>query len=365
MENLIQSIYETIKDYRADEDNEFVHQSPERIQRWILQFDEGVRIPILTEVDAILKDRYRSRVRIQGFLVLAIESLRVEYSINETTEFLRNSQFLNLQLFGKSQGAMLQILDEILQATYNISLSECGSVSHAYSIYIDDVFCTGVTLVANMENWLSDKFSSTKTNLEAVNEGLTKLAFRYVFLHTKNYHKKRSYFKKYNSSNLTDSLNAMQANKWISNYQEITSDVGIALPIEENQPNSTLDYQKKVDTFVDTYIEGKNYQVPKEFFRQKHIPIVEKLFTSKENRIIVENALLLKGIEILSTVHVRYENIRPLGYSIPSSRNFGFGALCFTWRSVPNNAPLVFCYDAPGFIPLFKVNRGKAGYHHR
>lgn len=358
MENLIQSIYETIKDYRADEDNALVHQSPERIQQWILQFDEGVRIPILTEMDAILRERYRSRLRVQKFLLSAIESLREEYSFKDTVEFLRHAHFLNLQVEGKSQGLMLHILDEILQSTFNISLEECGSNSHSYSIYIDDVLCTGVTIVDNIEKWLADKFSTTKTNLEAVEEGLTKLAFRYIFVHTKNYHKKRAYFKKFRNDNLTASLYAMRVNLWIPNYLDDTSELGVMIPIEENQLPSIQDYQKKINQFVDSHIEGKNYESPAEYFRSSSIPINDKLFTSKENRVIVENAFLSKGIEILSTVNVRNQKIRALGYSIPSSRNFGFGALCFTWRSVPSNAPLVFWYDAPGFMPLFKVDRG-------
>jgi hypothetical protein len=50
--------------------------------------------------------------------------------------------------------------------------------------------------------------------------------------------------------------------------------------------------------------------------------------------------------------------MRALGYSLPSLKDFGFGALCFTWRNVPNNAPLVFWYSGGGFTPLFKVTRG-------
>ena len=41
-----------------------------------------------------------------------------------------------------------------------------------------------------------------------------------------------------------------------------------------------------------------------------------------------------------------------------SLKNFGFGALCFTWRNIPNNTPLVLWYSYGGFTPLFKVSRG-------
>lgn len=72
----------------------------------------------------------------------------------------------------------------------------------------------------------------------------------------------------------------------------------------------------------------------------------------------MENAFLQKGIEILRNANPINKNMRALGYSIPALKNFGFGALCFTWRNVPNNAPLVFWYSGGGFTPLFKVKRG-------
>ena len=88
------------------------------------------------------------------------------------------------------------------------------------------------------------------------------------------------------------------------------------------------------------------------------MPASEDFFTSAASRQLLENVFLSKGIEILNNVNARNKSIRALGYSIPSLKNFGFGALCFTWRNVPNNTPLVFWYVGGGFSPFFKVHRG-------
>lgn len=92
-------------------------------------------------------------------------------------------------------------------------------------------------------------------------------------------------------------------------------------------------------------------------FRNKNEPILETFFSSPENRVRFENLLLVKGLEILNSVSVQKKNIRPLGFTLPSHKNFGFGTLCFTFRNVPNNTPLVFWYSSPIWQPLFKNKR--------
>ena len=96
---------------------------------------------------------------------------------------------------------------------------------------------------------------------------------------------------------------------------------------------------------------------PDEFYRPANTPDNEEFFTSPENRKVIENVFLHKGIQILDNANSQIPNIRTLGYSLPSLKDFGFGALCFTWRNVPNNAPLVFWYSGGGFTPLFNVVR--------
>ena len=51
-ENLIASIASIISDYRA---TDLGALTTEHIERWVLQFDDAVQLPILNEMDHILK----------------------------------------------------------------------------------------------------------------------------------------------------------------------------------------------------------------------------------------------------------------------------------------------------------------------
>ena len=133
---------------------------------------------------------------------------------------------------------------------------------------------------------------------------------------------------------------------------EEKSNFQILKPLEDHQNDLVNNYKNRVNEQVDNYINNK-YSSDEAFYRPQNIPNNEEFFSSQENRIRYENILLKKGIEILKSSNPTKHNIRPLGYSLPSIRDFGFGTLCFTWRNVPNNTPLVFWYSKGDFMPLF------------
>ena len=82
---------------------------------------------------------------------------------------------------------------------------------------------------------------------------------------------------------------------------------------------------------------------PEYAFRPENLPTAEKYFTSADNRIRYEHILIEKDIYIISQIQGEVRcNVRPLGFIYPSYKTFGVGSLFFTWRNVPNNAPLVF-----------------------
>lgn len=145
----------------------------------------------------------------------------------------------------------------------------------------------------------------------------------------------------------------------IENGVSQSSNIDLIFPLEEGQTDRVKEYQAEITNRVDQRANEKGWKTgPNEFYRPLDLPTNEGFFTTAENRKIVENAFLQKGIQILDNTNSQIPNIRALGYSLPSLKDFGFGALCFTWRNVPNNAPLVFWYSGGGFTPLFKVTRG-------
>jgi hypothetical protein len=358
MEELIASIAETLNDYREDEDKPSVRITEDNICEWIDQFDDNLRLPILTEMDNIFKKRYCSKKRLNHFLKMIIKTLTKRFEFSSEVEFLENTQFLDLQAHGKSQGVMLTILDELIRDNYGITLNECGRKSHTYSVYIDDVLCSGLTLISNLQEWSNQEFEVGKTNKQAVADGSTKLILNYIFIHDKNYQKKvYEMGKKISQSFATKHL----MYRWVDvdNNTNASSKIDLLLPNNVDQPDNVQDYKEQVIETVNEYTAEKGYKTSTdEFFSSDDLPKDETFFTSPENRKTVEDAFLQKGIEILGKANIHNKNIRALGYSMPSVKSFGFGALCFTWRNVPNNTPLVFWYAGGGFTPLFKVSRG-------
>lgn len=358
MEQLITSINETLQDYRVDENRPLVRMSTDRIRNWINQFEEGLRVPILTELDNIFKKRYCSRNDIKKFLEVIVKKLSEDFKFSTPQEFLKNSDFLNLQPQAKSQKIMIGLFDELIQEKYGLSLSDCGTISKRYSIYIDDILCTGLTLISDIKEWSEQSFAANKTNGQAVADNSTTLVFAYVFIHEKNYRKKVAEMR-HKISNDVSSKHKMYRLIEIENGVSPNSKIDLILPTEEDQTDRVNEYQAEITNRVDQRANEKGWKTgPNEFYRLVNLPNKEDFFTSIENRKIVENVFLQKGIQILDNANSQIPNMRALGYSLPSLKDFGFGALCFTWRNVPNNAPLVFWYTGGGFTPLFKVTRG-------
>lgn len=358
MEQLITSIYQTLKDYRAEENIPLVSVTTDRIRNWINQFDTESRIPILTELDNIFKRRYFSKSKVKDFLYQVVQVLTKDFKCNRAEEFLKNSDFLNLQPEGKSQRIMLSLFDELIQEKHGLSLADCGTTSKKYSIYIDDILCTGLTLISDIKEWSEKPFAVGKSNMQAVADGSTILVFAYVFIHEKNYKKKVAEMRHKISSNFS-SKHKMYRLIEIENGISQSSKIDLIVPLEEGQTERVREYQEEITNRVDQRAIEKGWKTgPNEFYRPANLPANESFFTNTENRRIVENAFLQKGIQILDNTNSQIPNIRALGYSLPALKDFGFGALCFTWRNVPNNAPLVFWYSGGGFTPLFKVIRG-------
>lgn len=354
---LIHKIYHLIRDYRIDfNDNSRITKS--RIQSWIEQFPVEDRVVILNEMLNIFSKRYLSKDSVLTFWDIILSKLSKEYKFSNISEFLQNCCFIRIQQKGKSQDVLLDILDSYIKSKFDISINECGSLSKKYSIYVDDVLCTGLTLKNDITQWSKESFSSGKTNYDAISDGSTNLVCCYIFIHKKNFYKKVSEMKHKGLGKIADSISPWAC--WIDNSIKKDSKLQIIIPIKDLSNSKVVTYENEVKKKVEIYNQERDYADTKEeFYRDSNMPEVEDFFTSDIIRNKIEVIFLEKGIDILEKASVNNDRIRALGYSIPSHKNFGFGALCFTWRSVPNNAPLVFWYDGGGFLPLFDVRKGK------
>lgn len=357
MDKLIDEIFEIIKDYRSDEALPNVGMTKSRIKRWIEQFEPGDQEFILTEVKNIFSKRYLSKESVKVFLKGLIEILVKDLKYTTTSEFLQHAVFLDLQPEGKSQKKMLKLLKELLKAEYNVDIENCGKKLQKHYVYIDDLLCTGNTLFRDIKQWSGEIYSDKKTNLDRIKDGSIDLIFAFVFKHEKNYRKKKAEFK-YKIDPALENNHSLYRSICIDNTLNAGSKLDFLFPLEQEQPPEVIKYHDAIVSEVDKYAKDKNYgRSLSEFYRTAGTPEKEVLFSSRETRQRFENIMLLKGIEILGKAHTSVKNIRALGFSLPSQKDFGFGTLCFTWRNIANNTPLVFWYSGGQFFPLFVKNQ--------
>ena len=356
MEKLIAEVFEQIKDYRADEIMPTVKMTKDRIKRWINQFEENDRMFILTELKNIFNKRYYSKESIKKFLKSVVDKLTIDLNYTSTQEFLKRAIFLDLQPIGKSQKIMLKLLSEIFYESYNFNINDCGTIQKKYFVYLDDILCTGNTLIQDIREWCTGVYCNGKKNLDAIKDKSSELIFGYVFIHEKNYQKKKAEMRHKIDDALSSNYKMYRLIEIENNEGNFSSSLDFILPLETDD-HEVIEYKKKIISQVDEYTKRYNKTSPEEFYRIAARPEKEVLFTSPENRNRFESLMLKKGIYILNHSSTRKNNMRALGFSLPSQKNFGFGTLCFTWRNIANNTPLVFWYGGGGFFPLFVKNQ--------
>jgi len=356
MEELIAEVFELIKDYRADELLPQVRMSKTRIKRWIEQFDEDDRSFMLTELKKIFGELYCSKAHVKKFLKKVVDRLTKDLGYKSAHDFLKMTIFLDLQSRRKSQKVMLKLLSELLAESYEFNIQECGTVQKKHFIYIDDILCTGNTLIRDIEDWSGKPYSPGKTNLEAIKDKTSELIFAYIFIHKKNYDKKVIEMRHKIDSSISANHKMYRLKSIQNDEKRADSILDIILPVETDD-EQVSDYKAKIIAEVDEYTKKYGKNSSEEFFRKTGRPTKETLFTSPENRNRFETILLKKGIEILDRTKTKKKNMRALGYCLPSQKSFGFGTLCLTWRNIPNNTPLVFWYAAGEFYPLFVKNQ--------
>ncbi|HFD88306.1 MAG TPA: hypothetical protein ENJ35_11615, partial [Gammaproteobacteria bacterium] len=149
--DLLVSIVETIADYReADLDP----PSTEHVDRWIRQFDEDVQVPVLREMDHVLKQTYFSRSETSRFLERVFKTKKLVG--DDPCAFFGGVCFLDIQGGGASQQEMLELFNQLLRNNCGLELSDCGDDPHAF-VYMDDAIFTGNRVRRDLEEWIANE----------------------------------------------------------------------------------------------------------------------------------------------------------------------------------------------------------------
>lgn len=166
MKKLADEILAIIDDYQNDFGIQLTSQD---IIDWANQFDEDDRKFVLEETLHLLKQGiYLSKDRAKKLLKDRITELKDYYKYPNVKGFLEETIFLDVQQEGKSQKVVLELLEEILNEHYSMSLSECGSKMKRNFIYLDDGINTGNTVFKQLTSWLKQQIG-TSTRLIQVN----------------------------------------------------------------------------------------------------------------------------------------------------------------------------------------------------
>lgn len=312
--DLLSSIASTINDYRA---GELPAPTPDHVDRWVCQFDVAVRIPILAEMDHLLKYTYFSRQRVEHFLSSLVSN--VDLAGADPCKYWRGANFLDIQKDGHSQKDMLSIFSDMLKKECGFPSAACSSKSGDF-IYLDDAVFSGARVKNDLVPWI-EKLAPDKAIVHviaiAVYSG-SEWAFRVP---------------------ISNAIKA--AGKGIS----ITRWRAIEL---ENQKASRDVSEVLWPAVIPDYADVKAYVESQDRYgfvaRTPGGGIALPIFSSEEGRQVLETHLLAAGVRIRGFCKDPKPMLRPLGFS---RFGLGFGSTIATYRNCPNSAPLAFWWGDP------------------
>lgn len=317
--DLVNSITETIADYRA---GDLTAPTPEHVNRWVSQFDDSSRLPILREMDHVLKKTYFSRTRTKQFMAGLLKATNLVGE--DPGAFWKGMEFLQIQSRGGSQKEMTAFFSEVLKKECGFGVDECGADPFAF-VYLDDASFTGNRVKWDLESWIT-KDAPDKAK---------------VYIITIALHQGGQYY-----ANNGINAAAKNANK------EIEFSWWSAIQLEDRRYfTDTSDVLRPVcipdDSAVQAYVNA-----------MKHQPTLRTagqlgeigIFSSDTGRQTLEQEFLRAGVRIRKECPNLNVYQRPLGNMILDT--LGFGSLIVTFRNCPNNAPLALWVGDPWY-PLF------------
>jgi len=319
-DDLLASIAHTVRDYRS---GEVASPTPAHVDRWIGQFDAAVQLPMLREMDHVLKRTYFSLERVTSFLRNLIR--REKLVGTDPCAFWRGVNFLDIQGGGNSQTEMLALFDKLLQESCAFGVAQCGGGGSSAFVYLDDAIFTGNRVRRDLEVWIKGQAPK--------NAALHILS---IALHSGGQYYANGYIGKA----------AVAAGKTI----------GVtwwrAIELEDRKAHSdTADVLRPThipnDPAVQAYVQAMKYPPT---LRQPGGVGTNALFATDAGRSLLEQEFLKAGARIRQLCSNLGATQRPLGHITLDT--LGFGSLIVTFRNCPNNAPLALWVGEPWY-PLF------------
>lgn len=323
--DLLAAIAVIIADYRQ---GDLATPTPAHVEQWVDQFDTDMRLPILREMEHVLRATYFSRKETTTFLSSVLDAKALVGS--DPCGFWRSVKFLDIQGGGNSQKDMLDLFGALLQAKCGVNIGDCGADANNF-VYLDDAIFSGGRISQDLVPWITGEAPQKATVHVVV-----------MATHQSAYYNKDKVAKAIRASGKSIELRWWQAieledrNKYLD-----TSDVlrPVFIP---------------VDLEVVAYAAALKYQ-----------PILRNsgqvgslgIYSSDAGRQVLEQEFLKAGVRIRGMCPNLNQYQRPLGNMV--LQGLGFGSLIVTFRNCPNNAPLALWAGNPWY-PLFPRTTNRA-----
>lgn len=315
---LLTSIAGTIADYRA---GQIAAPDAAHVDRWISQFDPAVQVPLLEEMDHVLKKSYFPRTNVLSFLDAVATSAKL--CGGTPANFWKDVQLLDIQGGGASQKDLNTELAGLL-AVGGISLAGSASAATKF-VYLDDGLFTGNRTRRDVESWVKNQAPSPCDLYVIV-----------IALHTGgHFYANREIAKTIQASGKAITVHWWRAIE-LKDQRAETNDSDVLRPTAI--PN---------DALVQAYAGALKYPP---VLRAPGNVGPAGLFSSDTGRQLIEQEFLKVGAHIRKICPNLGETQRPLGHM--TLQTLGFGSMIATYRNCPNNAPLVLWVDDPWY-PLF------------
>ena len=317
-------IAEIIKDFRQSSVGIEINQA--HVHKWVSQFNPDVQDTILEETLHILKKWYFGRDKISLFLNEIMNYLKLENKNATDADPFKGICFLDIQESGKSQIQLIEILKDEANKKYGCSIRTGNPGQENYYVYLDDGLYTGSRLRKDI-----------KRCLQTIPEG-SHIDVIYLIACRSGMDFSKSVLEKVcKTKNIKLNIHRWREicnNKTITRINNVTS----YEPVQECLwPSSRLAKLPEVSSYIEK-LERVNGKKVYYVFRNARYQYTEGIFSNLENRDIVEEEFLKKGIAITKNIQ-DHKGLYLLGYNLTPS--FGFGSFCATDLNISNTCPIV------------------------
>ena len=316
--DLLNSIADTIADYR---EADLEAPTPEHVDEWAAQFDTTAQVPILREMDHVLKKTYFSQDRTRNFMAGLFETKKLVGDAPCT--FWKGVKFLDIQGAGASQKEMVALFSKVLKKNCGFTVNDCGADPHTF-VYLDDAIFSGARVRNDLAAWIANE-APEEANLHVI----------VIATHAGAYYNKNKIKEARRVSGKKIEISWWDAIK-LENRKRYTDSSDVLRPVSIPSEPAVQAYTSALRYSPQLRNAGQVGNIG--------------IFSSDAGRQILEQEFLKVGVYIRERCPNLNEYQRPLGNMVLET--LGFGSLIVTFRNCPNNAPLAL-WAADPWYPLF------------